>query len=146
MGDIKTAKASGMTGCLAEMVTHSSRACRSSSSRRDAERATASCIPSSSLLESAQHDNNIIYLFRVAHLVHLLSRGPSFITSAHTILERQIQDYMLTLFTFTFAKRRIRPPNAWQEVSNTNDYGSVSDSLDQHADASECMASIYIYI
>ena len=36
---------------------------------------------------------------------------------------------MLTLFTFTFAKRRIRPANASQDVSNINHFASVSDSL-----------------
>ena len=44
-------------------------------------------------------------------------------------------------FTFTFAKRRIRPPNAYQEVSNTNHFGFVSDSLGRLATVSECRAS-----
>ena len=34
-----------------------------------------------------------------------------------------------------------RPPNANQEVSNTNHFGSVSDSPGRLADASECKAS-----
>ena len=34
-----------------------------------------------------------------------------------------------------------RPPNAHQEVSNTNHFGFVSDSLGQLAAASECIAS-----
>ena len=34
-----------------------------------------------------------------------------------------------------------RPPNAHQEISNTNHVGSVSDSLGRLASASECMAS-----
>ena len=42
----------------------------------------------------------------------------------------------------TFAKRRIPPPNAQQEVSNTNHFGSVSDNLGGLAAASECMASM----
>ena len=45
---------------------------------------------------------------------------------------------ILTLFTFTLANGRIRPPIAYQEVSNTNNFGSVSDSLTA---ATECMAS-----
>ena len=35
-----------------------------------------------------------------------------------------------------------RRPNATQEVSNTNHFGSVSDSLGRLAAASECMTSI----
>ena len=35
-----------------------------------------------------------------------------------------------------------RPPNEYHEVSNTNHFGSVSDSLGRLAGASECMASI----
>ena len=35
-----------------------------------------------------------------------------------------------------------RPPNANQEVSNTNHFGSVSDSLGRFAATSESMASI----
>ena len=34
---------------------------------------------------------------------------------------------MLNLFTFTFAKRWIRPRKAQQEVSNSNHLGSVAD-------------------
>ena len=34
-----------------------------------------------------------------------------------------------------------RPPNDYQEVSNTNHFGSVSDSLGQLAAASQCTAS-----
>ena len=48
---------------------------------------------------------------------------------------------MFALFTFNFVKRRIRPPKAWQEVSNINHFGSVSDSLGRLAASSECMAS-----
>ena len=48
----------------------------------------------------------------------------------------------LSLFTFTFAKRQIQcQPNANQEVSNTNHFGSVSDSLGRLTAACECMAS-----
>ena len=36
-----------------------------------------------------------------------------------------------------------RPPNAVQEVSDTNHFGSVSDSLRRLAATSECMASKY---
>ena len=36
----------------------------------------------------------------------------------------------------------ISPPNVNQEVSNTNHFGSVSDSLHRLAAASECMASV----
>ena len=48
---------------------------------------------------------------------------------------------MLTLFTFTFAKRRIRPPKALQEVWNINHFGTVDDSLGRLAAGSECTAS-----
>ena len=34
-----------------------------------------------------------------------------------------------------------RPPNVYQEVSNTNYFGSVSDSLGRLAALSQCMAS-----
>ena len=43
--------------------------------------------------------------------------------------------------TFNFAKRRIRPLNAYEEVSNVNHFGSVSDCLGLLAAASECMTS-----
>ena len=49
-----------------------------------------------------------------------------------------IQDKMF--FTFTFAKRRIRPATAYQKMSNTNHFGTVSDSLGGLAAASECVA------
>ena len=49
---------------------------------------------------------------------------------------------MLTLLPMTFAKRRIRHPNAKQEVSNTNHFGSVSNSLGRFEGASEFMAMI----
>ena len=35
-----------------------------------------------------------------------------------------MQYEMLTLFMLSFAKRRIRPPNAQQQVSNSNQFGS----------------------
>ena len=43
------------------------------------------------------------------------------------------------IHVFTFAKRRIRPP---EEVSNTSHLGSVSDGLGRLAAVSECMASV----
>ena len=45
----------------------------------------------------------------------------------------------LTLFTFNFAKRMIRPPNAYLEFSNINHFGSISAILGRLA--SECKAS-----
>ena len=36
-----------------------------------------------------------------------------------------------------------RPPNANKEVSNTNHFCSVSDSLGRLASASECMSGIH---
>ena len=53
-----------------------------------------------------------------------------------------IQSNILTSLMFSVAKRWIRPPNAQWEVSNTNNFGSVSDSLGRLAAASECMAMI----
>ena len=48
---------------------------------------------------------------------------------------------MMTLLTFNFAKRLIRLPNVYLEVSNMNHFGSVSDILGRLPAASECMAS-----
>ena len=49
---------------------------------------------------------------------------------------------MLTLFTFKFAKRRIRPSNAYHDISNINHFGSVPGSLGRLAATSECMATV----
>ena len=55
-----------------------------------------------------------------------------------------IPQNMLILFTFAFAKRHIqcKSMNANQEVSNTNHFGSVFDSLGRLVAASECIASV----
>ena len=52
---------------------------------------------------------------------------------------------MLTLFTLTFTmdSKQYRPANAYQEVSNTNNFGSVSDSLRRLEDANQCMVSVH---
>ena len=55
----------------------------------------------------------------------------------------RIRTKMFTLFMFTFAKRRIRPPKSYKDLSNINHVGSVSDSLGRLAAASQCMASVY---
>ena len=55
---------------------------------------------------------------------------------------------MWTLFTFAFPKRPIQylPPNAYQEVSNTNHFGSISHTLGRLAAASQSMANFRNYI
>ena len=86
------------------------------------------------------HNTHIVLLTKLRYADKCIvnesgHRKEQLATIIHTI-----QYQMLTLFTwFTFAKRRIRPP---EEVSNTNHFGSVSDSLCRLAAVSECMASV----
>ena len=60
-------------------------------------------------------------------------------TSKGTTCNYNSYDTISNVHVFTFAKRRIRPP---EEVSNTNHFGSVSDSLGRLAAVSKCMASV----
>ena len=54
---------------------------------------------------------------------------PTLLAIQLVVLSYCMQVKLLSIFTFTFTKRRIRPLNALQQVSNTNHVGSVSDSL-----------------
>ena len=61
------------------------------------------------------------------------------------ILQLELIRYSKTV-TFTFAKRRIRPRNAYQDVSNTNHFDSVSESRPTRRMASKCIYKICKYL
>ena len=51
-------------------------------------------------------------------------------------------DFIHVYFCEATDSMQYRPPNAYQEVSNTNHFGPVSDSLGRLVAVSECMASV----
>ena len=52
-----------------------------------------------------------------------------------------VVDFIHVYFGETPDSMHYRPPNAYQEVSNTNHFGSDADSLGRFVTASECMAN-----